>query len=93
MKMKQYCLNVIHDFIKRDLVKIQYKGKQPLFDFKNLQPSFYSSYEFVDVKIYVGNGIEMVALIPDVVSFNKDGNLLTFNIKEILKEYKEKQNE
>ena len=33
MKMKAFCLKVIHDFIKSGAVKIIYKGNAPLFDF------------------------------------------------------------
>ena len=41
------------------------------------------------LQVYVGDGITMYHCVEDVVGFEKDGNILTFNVKEILKEYKE----
>lgn len=88
MKMKKYCLQVLHDFIKRDLITVIYRGETALFSYKNLQPSCYGYYECFGVKMYVGNGITMFGMDKyDVISFEKNGNILCFNIKDVLKEY------
>lgn len=88
MKMKTFCLQVIHDYIRTGAVKIIYKGEQPLFDFDMFKTKSLK-YNCEMLQVYLGNGVTMVHCVPDVVSFNKDGNILTFNVKEILKEYKE----
>ena len=88
MKMKRFCLQVIHDYIKSGAVKVTYKGKQPLFDFDMFKTSALK-FRCEMLQVYVGDGITMCHCIEDVVSFEKDGNILTFNVKEILKEYKE----
>ena len=88
MKMKAFCLKVIHDYIKSGAVKIFYKGEQPLFNF-DLFKTEYTKYWKEGVRLYVGNGITLYHIVPDVVSFEKDGNILTFNVKETLKECKE----
>lgn len=92
MKMKAFCLQVIHDYIRTGAVKITYKGDQPLFDFDMFKTRYIKQYKEM-LRIYIGNGITMMHFAPDVVSFKKDGNILTFNVKEILKEYKEISNE
>ena len=82
MKMKRYCEEVIKDFIKRDIIKLYEKGNHVLFNMNVFRPSFkHKSYK-EHIKMYVGNGIMMYHLVPDVVSFEKDGNILTFNAKE-----------
>ena len=88
MKMKAFCLQVIHDYIRTGAVKIVYKGEQPLFDFDMFKTHHTKQYKEM-LKIYVGDGVTMIHSVPDVVGFKKDGNILTFNVKEILKEYKE----
>ena len=88
MKMKAFCLQVIHDYIRTGAVKIVYKGKQPVFDFDMFKTKHTKQYKEM-LKVYVGDGITMTHFVPDVVGFNKDGNILTFNVKEILKEYKD----
>lgn len=92
MKMKAFCLQVIHDYIRTGAVKIVYKGDQPVFDFDMFKTRYVKQYKEM-LRVYVGNGITMMHFTPDVVSFKKDGNILTFNVKEILKEYKEISNE
>ena len=91
--MKAYCLKVVHDFIQRGIIEIKYIGKddyQPVFYYNNLLPSFYSIYEGNLCKMYIGDGIMMYGIgRRDVISFEKDGNVLSFNIEEVLKEYKE----
>lgn len=88
MKMKAFCIKVIHDFIESGAVKITYKGNTPLFDF-DLFKTKHVKYWGEGVSLYIGDGITLYHVVPDVVSFKKDGNILTFNVKEILKEYKE----
>ena len=88
MKMKAFCLQVIHDYIRTGAVKIVYKGDQPVFDFDMFKTRQLKQYKEM-LRIYIGNGVTMMHFVPDVVSFKKDGNILTFNVKEILKEYKE----
>lgn len=88
MKMKAFCLQVIHDYIRTGAVKIVYKGDQPVFDFDMFKTRQIKQYKEM-LRIYIGNGVTMMHFVPDVVSFKKDGNILTFNVKEILKEYKE----
>ena len=88
MKMKAFCLQVIHDYIRIGAVKIVYKGEQPLFDFDMFKTKHTKQYKEM-LRVYVGDGITMFHFVPDVVGFNKDGNILTFNVKEILKEYKD----
>ena len=88
MKMKAFCLQVIHDYIRTGAVKIVYKGAQPVFDFDMFKTRQLKQYKEM-LRIYIGNGVTMMHFVPDVVSFKKDGNILTFNVKEILKEYKE----
>ena len=91
MKMKAFCLQVIHDYIRTGAVKIVYKGDQPVFDFDMFKTRQLKQYKEM-LRIYIGNGVTMMHFVPDVVSFKKDGNILTFNVKEILKEYKEINN-
>ena len=88
MKMKAFCLQVIHDYIKSGAVKIVYKGEQPLFDFDMFKTHHTKQYKEM-LRIYVGDGVTMIHCVTDVVGFKKDGNILTFNVKEVLKEYKE----
>ena len=88
MKMKAFCLQVIHDYIRTGAVKIVYKGEQPLFDFDMFKTHHTKQYKEM-LRIYVGDGITMMQFVPDVVGSEKDGNILTFNVKEILKDYKE----
>ena len=88
MKMKAFCLKVIHDYIKSGAVKIDYKCEQPLFNF-DMFKTHHTKYYKEMLRIYVGDGITMIHCVPDVVGFKKDGNILTFNVKEILKGYKE----
>lgn len=82
MKMKRYCEEVIKDFIKRDIIKLYEKGSHTLFDMNTFRPSFKQKLYKEHIKTYVGNGIMMYHLVPDVVSFEKDGNILTFKAKE-----------
>lgn len=82
MKMKRYCIEVVEDFVKRGVINIYEKGGHQLFDMSTLRPSFKQGLYKEHVKLYVGNGIMMYHLVPDVVSFSKDGNILSFNAKE-----------
>lgn len=91
MKMKAFCLKVIHDYIKSGAIKIKYKGNTPIFDFEMFKTHHTKEYKET-LRIYVGDGVTMIHCIPDVVGFNKDGNILAFNVKEILNEYKEINN-
>ena len=82
MKMKRYCEEVIKDFIKREIIKLYEKGNHILFNMNVFRPSFKHKSCKEHIKMYVGNGIMMYHLVPDVVSFEKDGNILTFKAKE-----------
>lgn len=86
MKMKRYCIEVVEDFVKRGVINIYEKCGHQLFDMSTLRPSFRQGLYKEHIKLYVGNGIMMYHLVPDVVSFSKDGNILSFNAKEFIKE-------
>lgn len=88
MRMKQYCFCVVHEYIRTGMIKINYRGNQPLFDFSMFHTKFHPRIGR-DIRIDIGNGITMQSAIRDVIQFKKDGNLLTFNINEILAEYHE----
>ena len=89
MKFKKYCEEVVHEFIRRGVIKIEYKNNQPIFNFDLLRTPRISYYN-EPFQMSVGDGAFMVYLgVKDVVSFNKDGNIITFNVKDILKSYKE----
>ena len=45
MKMKAFCLQVIHDYIRTGAVKITYKGDQPLFDFNMFKTRYVKQYK------------------------------------------------
>lgn len=87
MRMKQYCLEALNDFIARDVIKITYRGNTPVFDFDNLRVStrrsVYNIFNY-PIRLSIGKNIEMLHMVPDVVSFVKDGNIITFNVKEII---------
>lgn len=82
MKMKRYCEVVLKDFIKRGIVKVYRKGSYTLFDMKMLRPSSSVNFYKEFVKIYVGQRVTMYSLCEDVVTFQKDGNCISFNAKE-----------
>lgn len=84
MRMKQYCLEVLNDFIKREIIKITKRNTTLLFDFSNLRTSFSKGIYNYPVRLSIGNNIDMLHMVPDVVSFVKDGNIITFNVKEII---------
>ena len=77
-----------YDHLQSIIQFVTYKGKQPLFDFDMFKTSALK-FRCEMLQVYVGDGITMYHCVEDVVSFEKDGNILTFNVKEILKEYKE----
>lgn len=89
MKFKRYCQEVVHEFIRRGVIKIECKNNQPVFNFDLLRTPRISYYN-EPFQMSVGGNAFMVYLgVNDVVSFNKDGNIITFNVKDILKSYTE----
>lgn len=89
MKFKRYCEEVVHEFIRRGVIKIEYKNNQPIFNLDLLRTPRVS-YRNEPFQMSVGDNAFMIYLgVQDVVSFNKDGNIISFNVKEILKSYKE----
>lgn len=89
MKFKRYCEEVVHEFIRRGVIKIEYKNNQPIFNFDLLRTQRIS-YRNEPFQMSVGDNAFMTYLgVEDVVSFTKDGNIITFNVKDILKAYKE----
>lgn len=84
MKMKRYCEEVVKDFVKRGIIKIHKKNGCYIFDMSTFRPTFKQRLYKEHIKLYVGNNIMLYHLVPDVVSFYKDGNILTFNAKEFV---------
>lgn len=85
MKMKRYCLEALRDFIKRKIVKLDYdKRGNVFFDFSNLITKVAPLGDKTFFRLYIGDGVTMQSAIRDVIQFNKDGNLLTYNVKEII---------
>lgn len=84
MKMRRYCFNVLIDLMSRNLIEIKFIGKQPVFCFDALKPSFCKERKF---NMYVGQNTTLKYFgVRDVVSFVRDGNIITFNSKEIVEE-------
>lgn len=77
--MKRYCEEVVKDFIQRGVIKVYQQGSYTLFDMSLLRPSKKINFYKEPVKLYVGQGITMYSLCKDVVTFEKDGNYLSFN--------------
>ncbi|MEG1299358.1 MAG: hypothetical protein RSC93_01450 [Erysipelotrichaceae bacterium] len=85
MKMKRYCLDALRDFIQRKIVKLGYdKRGNVCFDFTNLITKVAPLGDKTFFRLYIGDGVTMQSAIRDVIQFNKDGNLLTYNVKEII---------
>ena len=83
--MKRYCLEALRDFIKRKIVKLKYdKRGNVCFDFSNLITIVAPLGDKTFFRLYIGDGVTMQSAIRDVIQFNKDGNLLTYNVKEII---------
>lgn len=54
------------------------------FDFSNLITKVAPLGDKTFLRLYIGDGVTMQSAIRDVIQFNKDGNLLTYNVKEII---------
>lgn len=83
--MKRYCNDALRDFIKRKIVKFKHDERgNVFFDFSSLIVHNASLGDKTFFRLYIGDGCTMQSAIKDVIQFNKDGNLLTYNVKDVI---------
>lgn len=88
MKFKMYSLKSLEAMYYTGMIAF---NERNFFDFSKLRNPLQSSFDKTFI-LYLGNGVTLKHIVPDVVLFAKDGNHFVINVKDF-KEFLDSQRE
>lgn len=78
MKFKMFCMKSLEAMFYKEMIAFSDKS---FFDFSKLRNPLQSTFDKTFI-LYLGNGVTLKHIVPDVVLFDKDANHFVINVKD-----------